>query len=370
MENDNKILVIEDEMNIRESLAELLEFKGFEVIMAKDGQEGIVRAIQHKPDLIICDVMMPKIDGHQVLHMVRKNKSLANIPFIFLTAKTNNLDIREGMNLGADDYLTKPFRSKDLYDAVNARLDRKEKVNVEVKKKMGTFSDQFSDVAFHEINTPLTGVITTGRFLLNYFEDLPPDEIRSMLNMIVNSGERLHRMFYNNLLGNQILMARLNGNQEVVERMKLGTTSRPKSAIEEKVEELSRHHDRTADIKIALSFMEKEINVSDENLKRIVGEIIDNALKFSEKGTPIKVTSGERDGRYYVKVIDKGRGMHPYNIKKIDAFQQFDRKHYEQQGTGLGLFLAKSILEFNGGALDIQSQLDEGTTVWMWFAYV
>lgn len=119
-----KILVIEDEHHLRESLVEMLELTDFEVISAIDGEEGIQKAHSNTPDLIICDVMMPKKNGYEVLQHIRTNYKLQSIPFIFLTAKVERKDIRKGMNLSADDYITKPFEYKELIEAINTRLER------------------------------------------------------------------------------------------------------------------------------------------------------------------------------------------------------------------------------------------------------
>lgn len=119
-----QILVIEDVVQIRENIADLLTLNGYEVRTAEDGAKGIVEAKQWQPDLILCDIMMANLDGYQVLETIRISPDMAHIPFVFLTAKSNMEDIREGMGLGADDYLTKPFLIKDLLKAIDSRLKR------------------------------------------------------------------------------------------------------------------------------------------------------------------------------------------------------------------------------------------------------
>lgn len=117
-----KILLIEDNPEINENTCEILELAGYEVVSANNGKIGVDLAQKEKPDLIICDIMMPELDGYGVLHILNKKTETSHIPFIFLTAKTEKTDIRKGMNLGADDYLTKPFDDTDLLNAVEARL--------------------------------------------------------------------------------------------------------------------------------------------------------------------------------------------------------------------------------------------------------
>lgn len=126
-----KILLIEDNQDVRENIAEILELADFRVITAENGKVGVEKAQVEDPDLIICDIMMPELDGYGVLHILSKNKNTAQIPFIFLTAKSEKVDFRKGMNMGADDYLTKPFEDTELLDAIDSRLKKRDIVNVD-----------------------------------------------------------------------------------------------------------------------------------------------------------------------------------------------------------------------------------------------
>lgn len=130
-----KILVIEDEPAMRSNLRDILELENFLPLAAANGREGIAAAKRELPDLILCDVMMPELDGHEVLATLRADAATARIPFIFLTAKGEHADVRNGMNLGADDYLVKPVRVADLLEAIAARLDR--------AQQHGTFKADF-----------------------------------------------------------------------------------------------------------------------------------------------------------------------------------------------------------------------------------
>jgi CRP/FNR family transcriptional regulator, cyclic AMP receptor protein len=121
-----KILLIEDNDDIRENTAEILELANYKVITAANGKEGVEMALEHVPDLIVCDIMMPVLDGYGVLHAIHKNELVKNTPFIFLTAKTERTDQRKGMDLGADDYITKPFDGTELLNAVDSRLKKVE----------------------------------------------------------------------------------------------------------------------------------------------------------------------------------------------------------------------------------------------------
>ena len=118
------ILVIDDNNDIRENTAEILDLAGYKTFTAENGKRGVEIAMKERPSLIVCDIMMPELDGYGVLHLLRKNPETENIPFIFLTAKTERSDFRKGMEMGADDYITKPFEDIELLNAVEVRLKK------------------------------------------------------------------------------------------------------------------------------------------------------------------------------------------------------------------------------------------------------
>ncbi len=125
-----KILVIEDTLEVRENICEILELDGYEVYAASHGKEGVEKAIKKLPDLILCDIMMPELDGFGVLKILNKNRKTHHIPFIFLTAKAERSDFRKGMGLGADDYITKPFDDTELLEAIEMRLKKSETASI------------------------------------------------------------------------------------------------------------------------------------------------------------------------------------------------------------------------------------------------
>ncbi|ASS50433.1 MAG: transcriptional regulator [Candidatus Fluviicola riflensis] len=140
-----KILLIEDNDDVRENTAEILEMAQYEVLTATNGKEGFELAVTSQPDLIICDIMMPVLDGDGVLHLLSKNPETAGIPFIFLTAKAERSDIRRGMEMGADDYLTKPFDDVDLLNAIETRFKKSEILKREYSrdlKGLNTFREE------------------------------------------------------------------------------------------------------------------------------------------------------------------------------------------------------------------------------------
>lgn len=139
------ILIIEDNTDMRENTAEILELARYSVLTAVNGKEGVKLAQTQNPDLIICDIMMPELDGYGVLHMLSKDVSTAGIPFIFLSAKAEKGDLRKGMSLGADDYLTKPFENTELLNVVELRLKKSENLRREFTRNAQGLSEFYQE---------------------------------------------------------------------------------------------------------------------------------------------------------------------------------------------------------------------------------
>lgn len=179
------ILVIEDEANIRENIMDLLELADFHVVGAENGEVGVQMAHEHAPDLIVCDIIMPRLDGHGVLQALRGDSATATIPFIFLTAKADRQSQRAGMELGADDYLSKPFLPAELLGAVKTRLDKQALVETQrlriLSRKLAVAQEverhRIARELYDEVNQPLTGL----RLLLEMVGRYPPEAIAGRL---------------------------------------------------------------------------------------------------------------------------------------------------------------------------------------------
>ncbi|MBI2731642.1 MAG: response regulator [Sphingobacteriales bacterium] len=177
-----KILLIEDNDEIRSNTAEILELSNYKIIEAPDGKAGIEKALESTPDLIICDIMMPKLDGYGVLHAIQKNELLKNTPFIFLTAKSERNDFRKGMELGADDYIVKPFTGTELLTAVDSRLKKNEWL------KQGKTNGLLNDAASTNTNS--------GRELLHSFIDGRNTNKYKRKQIIYSEGNHPNRLYF------------------------------------------------------------------------------------------------------------------------------------------------------------------------------
>jgi signal transduction histidine kinase len=357
-----KILVIEDEPNVRENIDAILELEGYQVVTAEDGEMGIEMAICHQPDLILCDVMMPKLDGFGVVKALRQNPVTATVPLIFLTAKADRAAQRLGMDLGADDYLSKPFTIEELTKAVTSRLSKQNLIQQDVNQELDKFRSNITRSLPHELLTPLNGILGMSQLLSNYYDTMDADEIQSCLADIKTSSERLHRLIQNFLLFAQLELFQSNPQQSQIWQNRLSQTTKNSSVIVQKViQTLAEQKNRTDDLKIVLQ--DASVCISEEDLSKITEEIVDNAFKFSPKKSLVTVKNTLENNKFILTVTNQGRGINPEQIAQIGAYIQFERKLYEQQGSGLGLIIAKRMTELYHGKLEIQSNPNEKTIV-------
>ncbi len=186
----SKVLIIEDEKNIRETIKEILELNDYEIATAENGLIGIAKALQFKPDLIVCDVMMPEMDGFETLRNIRAINDISNTPFVFLTEKTETRDFREGMNSGADDFLNKPFNTQELLEVIQLRI---------------TKSNQAKELFIQEINSlkeeveNLQNSINKLSFNNSHVLRAPLLKILGLINYIIEDSEEKSQMDLNAL---------------------------------------------------------------------------------------------------------------------------------------------------------------------------
>ncbi|HLV34560.1 MAG TPA: response regulator [Spirillospora sp.] len=355
-----RILVIEDEQSLRKDIIEMLTYEGFEVISAENGRVGIEQAREHLPDLIICDIMMPEVDGYAVLEELRKESRTAAIPFIFLTARTDKMDRRHGMEQGADDYLTKPFAVNELLKAIETRISKAEIVKKEAERRNEMLRSNIILSMPHELRTPLTVILGFSDILIADHEDMERPRIGEMARHINRAALRLYHLVENYLVYAQIEIAVNDPN--FTDTLKSNTTHQPKVVIEDGAIQKAQEHDREADLELDVAELDS-VQILEDYLKKIVEELVDNACKFSEPGQSVQVRVREENNRCMLYITDHGRGMTPEQISDIGAYMQFNRKFYEQQGSGLGLVIARRIAEIHGGGLTISSIPNQRTTV-------
>jgi len=352
-----KILVIDDEEWLREMVQMALRQRGYEVIEAGDGAAGIDKARKESPDLILCDVNMDKVDGYLTLSSLREQPTTASIPFILMTGLADNAGMRHGMELGADDYLPKPFTIDALYAAVEARLRKVQTVRQEAEKKLADLRDNISLALPHELRTPLNGILAYGEILAQDSATIQPQELAEMGHVIYESGKRLERLIENFVIFAQLeLMA---ADSAHVHALRGKQTENAPLVIEEHARKQAelRPHD------LQLQLAPVTLPMSSDYLGKVVAELVQNAFKFSKAGTPVTVELSEMGNVCTLVVSDQGRGFTPEQLNNIGAYMQFDRQKQEQQGLGLGLAIARRLTELHGGGLTIQSEPGQGCRV-------
>jgi signal transduction histidine kinase len=354
-----KILVIDDEDWLREMMQLALAQKGYDVVEAGSGSRGIEVARRELPDLILCDVNMEKVDGYLTLSELRKEPTTASIPFILMTGMADNGGMRRGMELGADDYLPKPFTIDALYGAVEARLKKVEAVRQEAEKKLSDLRDNISLMLPHELRTPLNGILAYGEILAGDAASLRPAEVAEMGQVIHDSGKRLERLVENFLIYAQLEI--LGSDASKISALKAKKTMQPVSLVGKHAQAQAEAAHREGDL--ALDLSDTTVPMSEEYLAKIVDELVHNAFKFSQSGSKVTVSLVPAQGGVALTVSDHGRGFSTEHITKVGAYMQFDRKMQEQQGLGLGLTIAKRLTELHGGTLTIQSEPGVDTKV-------
>jgi two-component system, sensor histidine kinase and response regulator len=351
----SKILVIEDEASVRISLVELLRLEGFEVIEAADGEIGVNLAGEEVPDLILCDIVMPRRDGFEVLEILRKNDLLALTPFIFLTARMEKGDTEKGLNLGADDFITKPFDAVLLIGRIRSRL---EKFRI-IKDSLNKVRTNLIGKVPHEFKTPLNGILGFAGMMKENALILNPSEVRDFSTLILQSGERMLQTVINYVryLELQVDLSLTQLSEKRATRFCV----EPKS-LEPILERLyNRYSLRKGDITFFL--LPETLAVSGEDFSFMFFQLLDNALKFSKGNTPINLNTVVDAGYYVISIADRGHGMRKEQISSLGPFVQLSRDEQEQQGLGLGLSIVQRLCSIYKGTLSITSIPGEGTRV-------
>lgn len=353
-----KILLIDDSEYILDGTSTLLGFEGYDVITANNARRGIELATEQQPDLIICDVSMPEMDGFGVLKALRSHKETEAIRFMFLTARADKSDMRQGMEYGADDYLIKPFTLDELLSAIDAQWKKSEMI-------ARGFEEIKMNITYalpHEFRTALNQIIGSGTYLKNESENLEPTLTKEIANDVISSAKRLLKITENFLVYAQLesISADPNARKALTQNYRCDEAG---AMIYDMITTKVATAERTSDLHIECGVEGISVPMSTENLNKVIDELMDNAIKFSELGTELYVNVSLNDDKLVVTISDKGRGMSQSQISGIGAYKQFDRVLHEQQGVGLGLIIVKRLVELHNGSITINSAEGHGTTV-------
>ncbi|MFV0396894.1 MAG: response regulator [Bacteroidales bacterium] len=350
-----KILFVEDNDDLRNATIDYLSFEGYQVIGANSGSMGIDLTLKHKPDIIICDILMKDMDGYEVRKKLKSHSETSLIPFIFLTALSEKENIRKGMDLGADDYLIKPVSLEILKNAINSRCEKSKEYQHYIDARITEFKKEIIRVLPHEFLTPLNVVLGFANLIKQEAQTLTTKEIKEMASYIEEGGDRLKDLINRYLY----YIYQVSYSQQKTKNVSCCTKDVMSIISSNTSSKFNREDDLICEIE------EAEIQIESKDLEYIVKEIVDNAFKFSKKGTNVIVYGRIVDSNYELRVIDSGIGF-PFSdediVSELGAFNQFNREILEQQGTGLGLITSLLIIQRNNGQISIKNQ-KEGVLV-------
>ena len=351
-----KVLVIDDDDAVRHALTAALEIYGYETATATNGIDGLAKAQQWLPDLILCDVNMPGMDGREVLQRARNDPELANRQFVLMTGNQEQNPLREGMNLGADDYLPKPFELSQLKTCVESRLRRAQTYRRLENGMLRRHAELFGSTLPHEFMTPLNGILGFAEILKEDLGRVPPEEARQMLSDIESCARRLHRTLLNYLLLARIESADANERPAPPSPLPADQTL---SLVVGMAETVARRVGRLNDLQLAVDPI--AVRAYDSDLRIIVEHLVENAFGYSAPGRPVKVSLARENTGPTLRISDQGRGMSTQQIAQIGVFTQFERQQFEQQGLGIGLALVQRLLARQPGKLTFESVPTKGT---------
>jgi two-component system sensor histidine kinase/response regulator len=365
------ILIIDDETYNFDVIQTLLSKQPYTLYYAASGQEAIAKLEYYQPDVILLDVMMPKMDGIEVCQRIKAMAEWKHVPIIMVTALTAKKDIALCLESGADDFISKPvdrmelgariksmLRIKEQYDQISALSKLQENTIHLLQNNMDDLCGNLSSTLPHELNTPLNGVFGAISMMMADYQNMKSEEVYEWLNLAQLSIQRLE-----NLTRKFMQYAKLEVlaiNPRVDESRNTYYLDLPTHVLIEttcNIKADSRLNDLILDLENI------DISMNEKDFLCLINELIENAFKFSHSGTPVKVTSRLENHLFHLSISDQGRGMTEEQISKIGAFTQFERRLYEQQGIGLGLKIAQKVVEIYKGNFSIASTYGQGTTI-------
>lgn len=358
-----KILVVEDDFHLMEGIRDILELNDYQVMTATNGAVALelLEAQPRPPDLIVSDIMMPRMNGYEFFKAVRANRKWVAIPVIFLTARGERDDIKLGKSMGVEDYVVKPFDADELLIAVSAKLERRKQLDAVWQGEVSHIKHNIMTVINHELRTPLTYVVAYADMAHRDADELNVDDMRAFLRGINTGANRLRR-----LVENFILLVELETGEAQHtynwRRVLLNDFSAPLRAIEAKYRDLA--DERRVKLDVAVEDDLPVVEADPEYLAAALECLVDNAIKFSDKpGGNVQVRAYRDGDTVCLAVTDGGRGIPEHELTEIfKSFYQIDRARYEDQGAGSGLAIAEGIMRLHGGEIAVDSQVGRGST--------
>ena len=356
------VLILDDDISLLESLADCLEIADFSVMTGNNGIEGLARMDEQRPDIIVCDIMMPEMDGYEFFKQVRDNRDRLSIPFVFLSAKSDPGDIQHGYALGADHYMKKPFDPDDLIILLRSKLQRAKELNSVIKTKIEHNREPRFEAFDPELRAPLNLI---QQYMMVYQErkaNVEPGEADDIARVMQASLSRLVKLFEDLTLFVYIQSGAAGVEfQTLYQKIDLSTD------LNQLLEE---YQDRAGQRGVALHH-----SLPDELLmhghahytREIFKRLIDNAIKFGQTGGNVWIEAEILREMVRVSIRDDGMGISQDELSKLyTSFKGGDRVRIDLQGAGLGLAIAGKLVRLHGGEIKVESALGKGSTFQVW----
>jgi two-component system, sensor histidine kinase and response regulator len=353
MKANQTILIIDDDPSILMGLRAKIKRHGYNVITATNGKEGIEKVKEHKPNLVLSDVMMPFLDGFEMRKIIRQDKNFASIPFIFLTARTEIEDRLRGFEEGADDYIVKPFETKELLARIDAILQRvhfektrgREEMKAQAQEELENLKHEILQNFHHELRTPITNILMPLELAVNKKIEDPEEQIH-FIRMALSNVTRLE-----SLSTDLILLSNIDqGNLNTI-RQPINIKTQLPSLIQRRLE---RYKEKDLDFTSEI-ITDDEILAPRREFLHALLHFLDNAFKFSPEKGKIKLIIKTFDKGIGISIQDNGIGI-PTDLREkvFERFYQISQGDTRSsEGLGVGLTIARAVFEINNGYVKI-----------------
>jgi signal transduction histidine kinase len=360
--NGAKIQVIEDDPHLNIAISETLRSYDFVVASFLNGVDALDWLKHNRPDVILCDIMMPEMDGYTLLRHTRSNPHLRTLPFIFLTARTSMDDQRRAREIGVDDYLTKPIDSESLVIAIKNALRRQQIMQEEMQQQMDLLRSRIVNVLQHEFRTPLTFVLGYAEYLLETIgQGVALEELRESAAAILDGGHRLQR-----LIEGFLLLAELQSYHLKPEDMRdMNAHSLWRSMV---VEFQTQVTDSNLRATLAEQNRTAVISGNANLLQEALRRLMDNAIRYRRpESQQIRLSVKSIQPYIGLSIADDGVGMSSEQLKELaKPFEQVDRDNRTAPGAGISLAVIRHIAILHGGKLEITSIPNKGSEFTLW----
>ncbi len=357
------VLVVEDNDDLNHAICAILESYKYRILSAFDGKEALEIMETTLPDIILCDIMMPGMDGYTLLQHTRADERLRMLPFIFLTALTSTEDQRKALRIGIEDYLTKPVEEGDLVLAIQNAMRRRRDIDTEIANALLDLRSQIVGTLQHEFRTPLTFVLGYAEYLQDIAEqEVETGELKTAISGILEGGYRLQK-----LIESFLRLAEVQGLQMKSEDLQiLNAHTLLQTAVQDASSKLAKANLSTQiDPQDSDTYLVGEPELLHEALKRI----LDNSIQYRRPDSQQIWLSVERltEGHIGLQIRDDGQGIPPETVNDLTKpFEQGNRSERTQPGAGLSLALIQHIMHSHNGKLEIESKVGVGTTITLW----